>query len=91
MWNGSIAKQFTKKKNVELKLSVFDILNQNQSINRTTGDNYIEDTRSNVIRRYFMLSLMFNLNKGGSKNQQPGMPPMPRQMQRGMRDMRISG
>ncbi len=91
MWNGSVAKQFAKKKNIELKLSVFDILNQNQSINRTTGDNFIEDTRSNVLRRYFLLSLMFNLNKGGSKNQQPGMPPMPRQIQRGMRDMRISG
>ena len=34
LWNASLSKQLFKKKNGELKFSVNDILNQNQSITR---------------------------------------------------------
>ncbi|HEX2631027.1 MAG TPA: outer membrane beta-barrel family protein, partial [Chitinophagaceae bacterium] len=89
LWSASLSKQLFKKKNGEVRLTVNDILNQNQSINRNTGDNYIQDTRSMVLRRYFLLSFIFNLNKMGGKGA-PGSMPMPPQMQRQMRDMRVN-
>lgn len=89
LWNASLSKQVFKKKNGEIKFSVNDILNQNQSITRTTGDNYIQDTRSIVLQRYYMVSLLFNLNKMGGKAPQQGMPPIPPVMQRSMRNLRV--
>ena len=69
LWNASIAHQMFKKKNGEIKLSVNDILNQNESIRRNVGTNYIEDTRTLVLKRYFMLTFTYNINKGGNPNQ----------------------
>jgi hypothetical protein len=88
LWNASFSKQLFKKKNGELKFSVNDILNQNQSIARTISDNYVQDTRSVVLKRYFMLSFMFNLQKMGGNATQPG-SGMPRMMERNMRDVRM--
>ncbi|HNL83301.1 MAG TPA: outer membrane beta-barrel protein, partial [Chitinophagaceae bacterium] len=80
LWNASIAKTIFKNKSGEIKFSVFDLLNQNKSINRTVEQNYIQDTRTQVLTRYFMLSFTYNLRKFAGKGQQ--MPPFMRGMMR---------
>ncbi|MBC7571087.1 MAG: TonB-dependent receptor [Spirosoma sp.] len=56
LWNASMAQRFLKKDNGELRLSVFDLLNQNTSVSRSFSETYLEDNRSLVLRQYFMLT-----------------------------------
>ena len=90
LWNISVAQQLFKKKNGELKFTVHDLLNQNQSVTRTVTQNYILDSRTTVLKRYFMLTFTYNLNKAGSNQQQErGRPQMPRQIQRQMDQIKV--
>ena len=73
LWNASFAKQMFKSQRGELKLSVFDILKQNRSINRSYTDNYVEDVQNTVLQRFYMLTFTYNLNRMVGKNvQMPG-------------------
>jgi hypothetical protein len=68
LWNASISYLLFKKQNGELKLSGIDLLNQNKSINRAVGDNYVEDTYTQVLQRFFMVSFMYNFNRFNGRN-----------------------
>ena len=68
LWNAGIGKKFLKNKAGELKLSVFDLLKQNQSIVRTVSENYIEDSQSKVLQQYFMLTFTYSLKNFGKLN-----------------------
>jgi hypothetical protein len=68
LWNAGIGKKFLKNKVGELKLSVFDLLKQNQSIIRTVSENYIEDSQSKVLQQYFMLTFTYSLKNFGKAN-----------------------
>jgi hypothetical protein len=59
--NMSIAKKFMKKNQGELKLSVYDLFNQNNSIQRNVTATYVEDVQTQVLQRYFMLTFTYNL------------------------------
>ena len=63
LWNMAIAKKIFKAQTGEIRLSVFDLLKQNTSIQRNITTNYIEDTQSNVLQQYFMLTFSYNLKK----------------------------
>ncbi|GAB2567957.1 outer membrane beta-barrel protein [Spirosoma areae] len=65
LWNIALARQFLKGKQGEVRVSVFDLLNQNRSLVRNTADSYVEDVQSRVVKRYFMVSLVYNLRKFG--------------------------
>ena len=65
LWNAAIGKKFLKKQAGELKLSVFDLLKQNQSIVRTVTGAYIEDAQTQVLRQYFMLTFTYSLRNFG--------------------------
>lgn len=65
LWNAAIGKKFLKKKAGELKLSVFDLLKQNQSIIRTVTNQYIEDSQSQVLQQYFLLTFGYSLKNFG--------------------------
>ncbi|MEP7255433.1 MAG: TonB-dependent receptor [Ferruginibacter sp.] len=66
LWNAGIGKKFLKKKQAELKLTVFDLLKQNQSITRTATDSYIQDVQNQVLQQYFMLTFTYSLKNFGT-------------------------
>lgn len=59
----SLAHKLGAKRNLELKISIFDLLDQNKSISRTIGINYIEDSQTEVLKRYGMISLTYKFKK----------------------------
>ena len=66
LWNAGIGKKFLKKQQAELKLTVFDLLKQNQSITRTATDSYIQDVQNQVLQQYFMLTFTYSLKNFGT-------------------------
>ncbi|MBL7763293.1 MAG: outer membrane beta-barrel protein [Chitinophagaceae bacterium] len=67
-WNASISRQVLRFNRGEIKFGVNDLLNQNIGINRTTNQNYIEDSRVRTLRRFFLLSFTYSLTKTGLNN-----------------------
>jgi hypothetical protein len=65
----SLARQFLKKDKGEIKLSCYDIFNQNISTTRYVNQNTITDTQSQIVKRYFMLTLQFKFNKSTVKGE----------------------
>ena len=61
LWNAGFGYKFLKKQAGELRLNVFDLLKQNNSIARNVSTAYIEDARNQVLTRYFMLTFTYNL------------------------------
>lgn len=64
-WNASFSKQFLKFNRGEIKIKAYDLLDKNLGISRTSNQNYIEDVRQRNLRRFFLLSFTYSLNKRG--------------------------
>lgn len=57
LWNAGFGYKFLKDRSLDLRFSVFDILNTNNSISRNVTDSYVEDIQANVLNRYFFVTL----------------------------------
>lgn len=64
LWNMELGKKLLKQK-AEIKLSVFDLLKENQSIQRTVTGSYIEDNQTQILTQYFMISFVYNIRSFG--------------------------
>lgn len=67
LWNAWLGKKFMKNDVLLLKISVNDILDENIGFNRTVNSNYISQNTYSTIRRYFLVSAVWNFNKAGIK------------------------
>jgi hypothetical protein len=61
-WNAGLGYKFLKDDALEVKLNAFDILNRNNSIRRDVTETYIEDSKVNVLRRYYLLTLTYRIS-----------------------------
>ena len=72
LWNASFSKLFLKYNRGELKISAHDLLNENEAIVRYTNSNYIEDQSNRVLKRFYLLSFTYSLNKMSANANGPG-------------------
>ena len=66
LWNASIGVKFMRNDQAELQLSVYDLLSQNQSVSRTVSDAYYEDSTTEVLQQYFMLTFRYQIRNFNS-------------------------
>jgi hypothetical protein len=83
LWNAYLGYKLLKNNALEIRLSAYDMLNQNKSITRTVTETYLENNVTQVLQQYFMLQLTYTLREfktavtGGNKPQGDGFGPRP--------------
>ncbi|MBC7566941.1 MAG: outer membrane beta-barrel protein [Pedobacter sp.] len=63
--NAFIAKKFFKAENLQIRIAVNDLLNQNVGFDRSSSNNMFIENRYTTIQRYFMGSIIWDFNKMG--------------------------
>ncbi|SDX89722.1 outer membrane beta-barrel protein [Hymenobacter psychrophilus] len=66
LWNASLGKKIFASQRGEIQVFAFDLLGQNNSIQRNIAAAYTEDVRTNILQRYFLLSFTYNIRSFGS-------------------------
>ncbi|MCW3122384.1 MAG: hypothetical protein JWQ38_1876 [Flavipsychrobacter sp.] len=63
LWNMSIGKKVFKKHQGDIRITMFDLLNDNNNIQHTITDTYLQDSYSNIIQRYYMLVFTYKIRE----------------------------
>lgn len=66
LWNASLGYNFFNERFLA-KVKIYDILNQNQSVRRTTTPTSIYDSEDIILKQYVMFSLTYKLEKFAGK------------------------
>ncbi|WP_236973751.1 TonB-dependent receptor [Membranihabitans maritimus] len=64
LWHAAINKKILESKKAIIRLSVYDLLDQNISVYRHVNYNSIVDRQQLTLRRYFMLSFIYDFSQG---------------------------
>jgi hypothetical protein len=67
-WNSTLSYSIMNDKAL-ITLKAYDLLNQNNNARRSASQNYIQDSQSTVLQRYFMLSFSWKFNSLGKKGE----------------------
>ncbi len=62
VWNVALGKKVFRKQQGDIRLSVYDVLNRNTGVYRNVGDTYIQDTRTNMLQRYALLTFAYRIS-----------------------------
>jgi hypothetical protein len=65
IWDAWVGKKLLKDNRLMVKLSVYDILNQNVGFNRNAYNNIISQSNYTTIARYFAASVVWDFNRTG--------------------------
>lgn len=66
LWDVSLIKTFGKENKFTAEISANDLLNQNRGLQRIYGNTGFTENRYTTIKRFFLLSLKWDLNKMGN-------------------------
>lgn len=70
IFNAQVSKAFFKAKNFILSVEAYDILNENINNQRTISANKIIDTKTQIIKRYFLLRLVYKFTSQKEKEEE---------------------
>lgn len=59
-WNAYVSKKLMKQSQLEVRATIFDILNQNRGYTRESVNGIITENRYNTVQRYAMLNVIWN-------------------------------
>lgn len=66
VWNAYLAKKILKNDKSQLRISAFDILNQNRGYSRNISNTMLTENNFNQLAQYFTLSFIWNFTKGAA-------------------------
>ncbi|HVT86467.1 MAG TPA: outer membrane beta-barrel family protein [Chitinophagaceae bacterium] len=64
-WNASITKRMLKDNALEIKLGLYDILDQNKGYNRNFNSYSFTESYYTTLRRFWLLTFTWNISKNG--------------------------